>query len=115
MVIEPNESYSVNSIIESRDAIFDETRFVSIPRLKDRLVEHNVTPQDVSQNDTNDESIQRSKWTINEKSFGSDFYIFLVEGSRNEIVDSIPYVYNAESDPFTFSEAMKSQDAELWR
>ncbi|GJT95146.1 hypothetical protein Tco_1090664 [Tanacetum coccineum] len=31
-VIEPNESVSVNSIIESRDAIFDENRFSSIPR-----------------------------------------------------------------------------------
>ncbi|GJW24656.1 hypothetical protein Tco_0038467 [Tanacetum coccineum] len=31
-VIEPNESVAVNSIIESRDAIFDENRFSSVPR-----------------------------------------------------------------------------------
>ncbi|GKE28538.1 zinc finger, CCHC-type containing protein [Tanacetum coccineum] len=31
-VIEPNESVSINSIIESRDAIFDENRFSSVPR-----------------------------------------------------------------------------------
>ncbi|GKA08466.1 zinc finger, CCHC-type containing protein [Tanacetum coccineum] len=31
-VIEPNESLSINSIIESRDAIFDENRFSSVPR-----------------------------------------------------------------------------------
>ncbi|GJS28510.1 zinc finger, CCHC-type containing protein [Tanacetum coccineum] len=31
-VIEPNESISINSIIESRDAIFDENRFSLIPR-----------------------------------------------------------------------------------
>ncbi|GKC02508.1 zinc finger, CCHC-type containing protein [Tanacetum coccineum] len=31
-VIEPNESVSINAIIESRDAIFDENRFKSIPR-----------------------------------------------------------------------------------
>ncbi|GJS90004.1 zinc finger, CCHC-type containing protein [Tanacetum coccineum] len=30
-VIEPNESVSINSIIESRDAIFDENRFSSVP------------------------------------------------------------------------------------
>ncbi|GJS71304.1 hypothetical protein Tco_0704145 [Tanacetum coccineum] len=30
-VIEPNELVSVNSIIESRDAIFDENRFSSVP------------------------------------------------------------------------------------
>ncbi|GJS84574.1 zinc finger, CCHC-type containing protein [Tanacetum coccineum] len=31
-VIEPNESVSINSIIESRDAIFDENKFSSVPR-----------------------------------------------------------------------------------
>ncbi|GKF76030.1 hypothetical protein Tco_0225474, partial [Tanacetum coccineum] len=31
-VIEPNESVSINSIIESKDAIFDENRFSSVPR-----------------------------------------------------------------------------------
>ncbi|GJT41660.1 hypothetical protein Tco_0941525 [Tanacetum coccineum] len=30
-VIEPNGSFSINSIIESRDAIFDKTRFSSVP------------------------------------------------------------------------------------
>nr|GEW97049.1 hypothetical protein [Tanacetum cinerariifolium] len=34
-VIEPNDSIFINSIIESRDAIFDENRFSSIPRPKD--------------------------------------------------------------------------------
>nr|GEU46148.1 zinc finger, CCHC-type [Tanacetum cinerariifolium] len=34
-VIEPNDSVSINSNIESRDAIFDENRFSSIPRPKD--------------------------------------------------------------------------------
>ncbi|GJT03628.1 zinc finger, CCHC-type containing protein [Tanacetum coccineum] len=33
--IKPNDSISINSIIESRDAIFDENRFSSIPRPKD--------------------------------------------------------------------------------
>lgn len=32
MVIEPNDSINVNIIIESRDAIFEEIRFHSIPR-----------------------------------------------------------------------------------
>nr|GFC04263.1 zinc finger, CCHC-type [Tanacetum cinerariifolium] len=34
-VIEPNDSISINSIIEARDAIFDENRFSLIPRSKD--------------------------------------------------------------------------------
>ncbi|GJT93166.1 zinc finger, CCHC-type containing protein [Tanacetum coccineum] len=35
-VIEPNESILINSIIESRDAIFDENRFSSVPRPSQR-------------------------------------------------------------------------------
>ncbi|GKF39880.1 hypothetical protein Tco_0119941, partial [Tanacetum coccineum] len=31
-VIEPNDLVLINSIIESRDAIFDENRFPSVPR-----------------------------------------------------------------------------------
>ena len=34
-VIDPNALVSVNTVIESRDTIFDETRFSSIPRPKD--------------------------------------------------------------------------------
>ncbi|GJS78061.1 zinc finger, CCHC-type containing protein, partial [Tanacetum coccineum] len=36
-VIEPNDSVSIKSIIESKDVIFDENRFSSIPRPKDIL------------------------------------------------------------------------------
>ncbi|GKB14103.1 zinc finger, CCHC-type containing protein [Tanacetum coccineum] len=35
-VIEPNESVSINSIIESKDVIFDENRFSSVPRPNQR-------------------------------------------------------------------------------
>ncbi|GJV46946.1 zinc finger, CCHC-type containing protein [Tanacetum coccineum] len=35
-VIEPNESVSINSIIESKDAIFDENRLSSVPRPSQR-------------------------------------------------------------------------------
>ncbi|GKF67439.1 zinc finger, CCHC-type containing protein [Tanacetum coccineum] len=35
-VIEPNDSISINSIIESRDAIYDENRFSSVPRPSQR-------------------------------------------------------------------------------
>ncbi|GJR99865.1 reverse transcriptase domain-containing protein [Tanacetum coccineum] len=36
--IEPNESVSINSIIESWDAVFDENRFSSVPRLSQRYL-----------------------------------------------------------------------------
>ncbi|GJR00964.1 hypothetical protein Tco_0523948 [Tanacetum coccineum] len=37
-VIEPNESVSINSIIESRDAIFNENRFSSVPKPSLRIL-----------------------------------------------------------------------------
>nr|GEW97103.1 zinc finger, CCHC-type [Tanacetum cinerariifolium] len=43
-VIEPNDYVSINSIIESRDAIFNENRFSSIPRPKD-IIPHSVESQ----------------------------------------------------------------------
>ncbi|GKB66683.1 zinc finger, CCHC-type containing protein [Tanacetum coccineum] len=58
-VVEPNDSVSINSIIESRDAIFDENRFSSVPRPSLRIpngtkdiggsvVSEEVTKEDVA-------------------------------------------------------------------
>ena len=86
-VIEPNDSVAVHTIIESRDAIFDENRFSSMPIPKDlvssssgtnkgdkTLVSPNVSPM-----------LRRSKRGRIGKSFGHDFQIYLVEGSKDEI------------------------------
>ncbi|GJS17582.1 zinc finger, CCHC-type containing protein [Tanacetum coccineum] len=45
-IIEPNDSVSINSIIESRDAIFDENRFSSIPRPKDIIPNSDESQRD---------------------------------------------------------------------
>ncbi|GJU46242.1 zinc finger, CCHC-type containing protein [Tanacetum coccineum] len=45
-VIRPNDSVSINSIIESRDTIFDENYFSSIPRLKDIILNSNESQRD---------------------------------------------------------------------
>nr|GEY67436.1 hypothetical protein [Tanacetum cinerariifolium] len=45
-VIEPNDSVSINSIRESRDAIFNENRFYSIPRPKDIIPNSNESQRD---------------------------------------------------------------------
>ncbi|GKE05506.1 zinc finger, CCHC-type containing protein, partial [Tanacetum coccineum] len=45
-VIEPNDSVSINSIIELRDAIFDENRFSSIPRPKDIIPNSDESQRD---------------------------------------------------------------------
>ncbi|GKE34603.1 zinc finger, CCHC-type containing protein, partial [Tanacetum coccineum] len=56
-VIEPNDSVSINSIIESRDAIFDQNYFFSIPRPKD------VIPNSVeSQRDDHSDDVPRIEY-----------------------------------------------------
>ncbi|GJX80621.1 hypothetical protein Tco_0328770 [Tanacetum coccineum] len=54
-VIEPNDSVSINFIIESRDAIFDENRFSSVPRPSLRIpnrtedIGGSVVPEEVTE------------------------------------------------------------------
>ncbi|GJU73316.1 zinc finger, CCHC-type containing protein [Tanacetum coccineum] len=87
-VIEPNDYVSVNSIIESRDAIFDEERFTSIPRPRgmiqpssSKIAEDEVEGTD----DVPGPSVPRkSNRTRKAKSFGSDFQLYLVEGTRDK-------------------------------
>jgi len=59
--------------------------------------------------------LRRSKRARKVKSFGSDFYTFLVEGNRESVIRQIPYCFNTEADPQTFEEAMKDRDAAFWK
>nr|GEY75333.1 zinc finger, CCHC-type [Tanacetum cinerariifolium] len=87
-VIEPNDYVSVNSIIESRDVIFDEERFTSIPRQRgmiqpssSKISEYEVEGND----DVPYPSVPRkSTRTRKTKSFGSDFQLYFVEGTRDK-------------------------------
>nr|GEV59242.1 zinc finger, CCHC-type [Tanacetum cinerariifolium] len=141
-VIELNESVAINSIIKSRDAIFDENKFSSVPRLSQRsLVNRNedsggsVVLEKVTDED---EAFDKSKVLKNEvelqqgsmiKRFRTDKggkrgikYIFVgyVEHSkafrtRDKVSDQHSYCFNVEDDPKTFDEAMKSQDVAFWK
>ncbi|GJV70085.1 zinc finger, CCHC-type containing protein, partial [Tanacetum coccineum] len=92
-VIEPNDSVLINSIIESRDDIFDENRFSSVLDKSDGLVYEtktlvcSVCPEEVSLN----------------------------RGTRDEVSDQHSYCFNIEDDPKTFDEAMKSHDVAFWK
>ncbi|GKB94641.1 zinc finger, CCHC-type containing protein [Tanacetum coccineum] len=55
-VIEPNDSVSINSIIESTDEIFDENRFSSIPRPKDVIPNSNEPQKDDHSDDVPSET-----------------------------------------------------------
>ncbi|GKD40493.1 zinc finger, CCHC-type containing protein [Tanacetum coccineum] len=90
-VIEPNEFVSINSIIESRDSIFDENYFSSIPRPKD------IIPNVVeSQKDDHSDDVP-------------------IEGSRDQVGSQYSYCYSIEEDPRTYDEAMQSRDAAFWK
>ncbi|GJR92322.1 zinc finger, CCHC-type containing protein, partial [Tanacetum coccineum] len=116
-VIEPNDSVSINSIIESRDAIFDENRFSSIPRPKDIIPNVQESQMDDHTDDVPNEILEprRGKRAKKAKSYGSDFQLYLVEGSRDQVGSQYSYCYSIEEDPRTYNEAMQSRDAAFWK
>ncbi|GJR29736.1 zinc finger, CCHC-type containing protein [Tanacetum coccineum] len=87
-VIEPNDSVSINSIIESRDAIIDENRFSSVPRPSLRIpngtedIGGSVVPEEVVQQP--EPELRKSKRNRTPKDFGSEFQLYLIKGTRDE-------------------------------
>ncbi|GJR81586.1 zinc finger, CCHC-type containing protein [Tanacetum coccineum] len=49
------------------------------------------------------------------KSYGSDFQLYLVEGSRDHVGSQYLYCYSIEEDPRTYDEALQSRDAAFWK
>ncbi|GKA83138.1 hypothetical protein Tco_0789886 [Tanacetum coccineum] len=66
-VIEPNDSVSINSIMESRDAIFDENRFSSIPRPKDIIPNSVESQRDGHSDDVPSEMLKPCKEAIDDE------------------------------------------------
>nr|GEU54134.1 zinc finger, CCHC-type [Tanacetum cinerariifolium] len=60
-IIEPNDYVSINSIIESRDAIFDENHFSSIPRPKDIILNMQESQMDNRTDDVPSEILEPRK------------------------------------------------------
>ncbi|GKF28351.1 zinc finger, CCHC-type containing protein, partial [Tanacetum coccineum] len=118
-VIEPNDYVSVNSIIELRDAIFDEERFTSIPRPRGMIQPSSSKTAEDEVEGTDDvpgSSVPRKRTrTRKAKSFGSDFQLYLVEGTRDKTLSQREYCFIIEEDPRTLSEAMASRDVSFWK
>jgi len=107
----------VNTVIESRDAIFQEERFNSISYPKD-IVHYNVQNLENSESDVDaldGSELRRSKRIRKEKYFGSDFFMFLVEGTCKSIYSYGPICFNLESDLVTYVEAIKSHNSAFWK
>ncbi|GJZ37776.1 zinc finger, CCHC-type containing protein [Tanacetum coccineum] len=122
-VIEPNDSVLINSIIESKDVIFDENRFSSVPRPSLRIpngteyigglvVPEEFTEEVVQQLEPELRKIKRNRTP---KDFGPEFQLYLIEGTMDEVSDQHSYCFNVEDDPKTFDEAIKSQDVAFWK
>ncbi|GJV21831.1 zinc finger, CCHC-type containing protein [Tanacetum coccineum] len=90
-VIEPNDYVSINSVIESRDSIFDENRFSSIPRPKDIIPNSDESQRDDHSNDVP------------------------IEGLKDQVGSQYSYCYSFEEDPRTYNEAMQSRDSAFWK
>ena len=58
---------------------------------------------------------RRSKRARIEKDYGPDFITYLVEGSKDEVLNVTKYVMNVDDDPKTYSEAMSSRDSNFWK
>nr|GEX92334.1 zinc finger, CCHC-type [Tanacetum cinerariifolium] len=116
-IIEPNDSVSINSIIESRDAIFDENRFSSIPRPKDIILNSDESQRNDHSDDVPNEipEPRKGKRVRKAKSYGCDFQLYLVEGSRDHVGLQYSYCYSIEEDPRTYNEAMQSRDSGFWK
>ncbi|GKC58695.1 zinc finger, CCHC-type containing protein [Tanacetum coccineum] len=104
-VIELNDSVTINSIIESRDAIFDENRFSSVPRPRQRsLVKGTedsgglVVPEKVTEEVFQQPELRKSKRHRTPKDFGPGFQLYLIEGTRDEDVAFWKEAINDEMD-----------------
>ncbi|GKC71273.1 zinc finger, CCHC-type containing protein [Tanacetum coccineum] len=123
IVVEPNDLISVNTIIESRDARFDENRFKTIPKAHEIFNETVSTKIPITTKGNNDDSFsdhqqvepRRSTRQRRQRTFGPDFEMYQVEGDRKCLIREYSIIYNLDEDPQTYSEAMKSHDSSFWK
>ncbi|GKA95146.1 zinc finger, CCHC-type containing protein [Tanacetum coccineum] len=105
-VIESNDSVLINSIIELRDAIFDENRFSSVPRpslsipkgtedIGGSVVPEESTDEVVQQPEP---ELRKSKRNRTPKDFGPKFQLYLIEETRDEDVAFWKEAINDEMD-----------------
>ncbi|GJY76293.1 zinc finger, CCHC-type containing protein [Tanacetum coccineum] len=106
-VIKPNDSVSINSIIESKDAIFDENRFSSVPRPSQRSLVNktedigcSVVPEEVTEEVVQqpEPELRKSKRNRTPKDFGPEFQLYLIEGTRDKEVAFRKEAINDEMD-----------------
>nr|GEY69731.1 zinc finger, CCHC-type [Tanacetum cinerariifolium] len=94
-VIELNDSVSINTIIESRDTIFDLNIFSSVPRPSLKIPNGTedigglVVPKEVIEEviQQPEPEFRKSKRNRTPKDFGPEFQLYLIEGTRDASQD----------------------------
>nr|GEV27840.1 zinc finger, CCHC-type [Tanacetum cinerariifolium] len=104
---------------DSRDVIFDEEQFTSIPRPRGMIQPSSSKTAEDEVEGTDDvpgPSVPRkSTRTRKAKSFGSDFQLYLVERMRDKTLSQREYCFIIEEDSRTLSEAMAYRDVAFWK
>ncbi|GJX30374.1 zinc finger, CCHC-type containing protein [Tanacetum coccineum] len=90
---------------------------LSIPRPKDIIPNSVESQRDDHSDDVPNEAPKprKGKRVWKAKSYGSDFQLYLVERSRDQVGSQYSYCYSIEEDPRTYNEAMQSRDAAFWK
>ncbi|GJZ89965.1 hypothetical protein Tco_0661892 [Tanacetum coccineum] len=120
-VIEPNESVSINTIIESRDAIFDENIFSLVPRPSQRslinrtedidglVVLEEVTEEVVAQQP--EPELRKGKRNRTSKNFGPELQLYLIERTRGETMTRLSKLGNYRADQVNSVESTQNSIA----
>ncbi|GKD96104.1 zinc finger, CCHC-type containing protein [Tanacetum coccineum] len=116
--------FAINSIIELRDAIFDENRFSLVPRPSQRSLVNgtedsggSVVPKKVIDEVVQqpEPELRKSKRHRTPKDFRLEFQLYLIEGTRDDVFDQHSYCFNVEDEPKTFDKAMNFQVVSFWK
>ncbi|GKD14744.1 zinc finger, CCHC-type containing protein, partial [Tanacetum coccineum] len=107
-VIKPNELVSINSIIESNDADFDDNRFSSVHRPSQRSlinrtedIDGLVVPKEVTEEVVTQQTepeLRKGKRNKTLKNCGPEFQLYLIKGTRDEDVALWKEAINDEMD-----------------
>ena len=113
-----------NTIIESKDVEFFEHLLTSKNRVQKTFSEVSQDVQEESYShgiDGDPSELRRSTRVRQSKTLGPNeidsqrISFNLVEGNRNQVVRTIPFILQVEDDPKTYKEAMASRDACFWK
>nr|GEV30536.1 hypothetical protein [Tanacetum cinerariifolium] len=107
-VIEPNDSVSINTIIESRDAIFDEKHFSSIPRPKDIIPNLNESQRDDHSNDVPSETLKSHRAIYNLVIHQMDVKIEFLNGDLEEAYMKQPEGFFMQGNEHKLCKLVKS-------